>query len=235
MFYHLENDMRRKTCFPTDPCPSTSRLPGLSPQTDLFCSSWFRASGRSEEPEGDRPHHDVSECRLGPGWWSCSPLQGLLCALGWWARRDGAMFFIFFLWEGLTDETRWFMNFPSKMDPQEQVPAGTTSIVLRNLQPDTKYMVSVLPVYPAREGRRQSEEGKTCKLLRDRKVFIRFVPEMLTDSMFFCSQCLWVASAAWRWPTQPSPPSLWTGTQLEATFRAIRSSTFPQTEAWRLW
>lgn len=54
------------------------------------------------------------------------------------------------------------------MDPQEQVPAGTTSIVLRNLQPDTKYTVSVLPMYPAREGRRQSEDGKTCKLLRDK-------------------------------------------------------------------
>lgn len=46
---------------------------------------------------------------------------------------------------------------------QEQVPAGSTSIILRNLMPDTPYKVSVLPVYPAREGRRQSENGRTCK------------------------------------------------------------------------
>lgn len=38
---------------------------------------------------------------------------------------------------------------------------GTTSIILRNLMPDTPYTVSVLPVYPAREGKRQSENGKT--------------------------------------------------------------------------
>lgn len=46
---------------------------------------------------------------------------------------------------------------------QEQVPAGSTSIILRNLMPDTPYTVSVLPVYPAREGKRQSENGRTCK------------------------------------------------------------------------
>ncbi|KAM9355371.1 collagen alpha-1(XII) chain [Pholidichthys leucotaenia] len=46
----------------------------------------------------------------------------------------------------------------------EQVPASTTDIVLRNLQPDTQYTVSVLPVYPAREGKRQSEDGKTLPL-----------------------------------------------------------------------
>uniref|UniRef100_A0A8D3DGG8 Collagen alpha-1(XII) chain n=1 Tax=Scophthalmus maximus TaxID=52904 RepID=A0A8D3DGG8_SCOMX len=46
----------------------------------------------------------------------------------------------------------------------EQVPTGTTSIILRNLMPDTPYTVSVLPVYPAREGKRQSENGKTQPL-----------------------------------------------------------------------
>lgn len=45
--------------------------------------------------------------------------------------------------------------------PQEQVPTGTSSIILRNLSPDTAYRVSVLPVYPAREGKRQSETGRT--------------------------------------------------------------------------
>ncbi|XP_035986482.1 collagen alpha-1(XII) chain isoform X6 [Fundulus heteroclitus] len=49
-------------------------------------------------------------------------------------------------------------------EEMEQVPAGTTSIVLRNLQSDTQYTVSVVPVYPAREGRRQSEDGKTLPL-----------------------------------------------------------------------
>ncbi|MEQ2222114.1 hypothetical protein ILYODFUR_022552 [Ilyodon furcidens] len=49
-------------------------------------------------------------------------------------------------------------------EEMEQVPAGTTSIVLRNLLPDTQYTVSVVPVYPAREGRRQSEDGKTLPL-----------------------------------------------------------------------
>lgn len=48
---------------------------------------------------------------------------------------------------------------------QEQVPASTTNIILRNLMPDTPYTVSVLPVYPAREGKRQSEDGKTCRSL----------------------------------------------------------------------
>ncbi|KAM6915073.1 collagen alpha-1(XII) chain [Xenentodon cancila] len=49
-------------------------------------------------------------------------------------------------------------------EEMEQIPAGTTSIVLRNLMPDTQYTVSVLPVYPAREGKRQSEDGKTLPL-----------------------------------------------------------------------
>lgn len=56
---------------------------------------------------------------------------------------------------------------------QEQVPTGTTSIILRNLMPDTPYTVSVVPVYPAREGKRQSEDGKTCKLLWDCSVVQR--------------------------------------------------------------
>ncbi|TRY57351.1 hypothetical protein DNTS_024942 [Danionella cerebrum] len=47
---------------------------------------------------------------------------------------------------------------------KEQVPGPQTSIVLRNLQPNTLYTVSVVPVYPATEGRRQSENGKTLPL-----------------------------------------------------------------------
>ncbi|XP_071397697.1 collagen alpha-1(XII) chain-like, partial [Centroberyx affinis] len=49
-------------------------------------------------------------------------------------------------------------------EEMEQVPAGTTNIILRNLMPDTPYTVSVVPVYPAREGKRQSENGKTLPL-----------------------------------------------------------------------
>ncbi|XP_038582157.1 collagen alpha-1(XII) chain isoform X5 [Micropterus salmoides] len=49
-------------------------------------------------------------------------------------------------------------------EEMEQVPTGTTSIVLRNLMPDTLYKVSLVPVYPAREGKRQSEDGKTLPL-----------------------------------------------------------------------
>ncbi|XP_069033568.1 collagen alpha-1(XII) chain isoform X2 [Embiotoca jacksoni] len=49
-------------------------------------------------------------------------------------------------------------------EEMEQVPAVTTSIILRNLLPDTQYTVAVLPVYPAREGGRLSEDGKTLPL-----------------------------------------------------------------------
>uniref|UniRef100_A0A671W1X0 Collagen alpha-1(XII) chain n=1 Tax=Sparus aurata TaxID=8175 RepID=A0A671W1X0_SPAAU len=53
---------------------------------------------------------------------------------------------------------------PAAGGAESMVPTGTTSIILRNLLPDTPYTVSVLPVYPAREGKRQSENGRTCKL-----------------------------------------------------------------------
>ncbi|XP_029610443.1 collagen alpha-1(XII) chain isoform X7 [Salmo trutta] len=49
-------------------------------------------------------------------------------------------------------------------EEMEQVPGSTTAIVLRNLKPDTPYTISVLPIYPAREGKRQSENGKTLPL-----------------------------------------------------------------------
>uniref|UniRef100_A0A8C1JIG0 Collagen alpha-1(XII) chain n=1 Tax=Cyprinus carpio TaxID=7962 RepID=A0A8C1JIG0_CYPCA len=49
-------------------------------------------------------------------------------------------------------------------EAMEQLPGAQTSIVLRNLQPDTPYTVSVVPVYPATEGRRQSDNGRTLPL-----------------------------------------------------------------------
>ncbi|KAG7264081.1 hypothetical protein CRUP_009531 [Coryphaenoides rupestris] len=53
---------------------------------------------------------------------------------------------------------------PTMTSLKEMVPAGTTNIVLRNLKPETLYAVSVQPIYPAREGRRQTENGKTLPL-----------------------------------------------------------------------
>ncbi|XP_049446985.1 collagen alpha-1(XII) chain isoform X1 [Epinephelus fuscoguttatus] len=58
----------------------------------------------------------------------------------------------------------FFVPVAGGLEEMEQVPAGTTNIILRNLMPDTPYTVSVLPVYPAREGKRQSEEGTTLPL-----------------------------------------------------------------------
>nr|XP_023830172.1 collagen alpha-1(XII) chain isoform X5 [Salvelinus alpinus] len=49
-------------------------------------------------------------------------------------------------------------------EEMEQVPGSTTTIVLRNLKPDTPYTISVLPIYPVREGKRQAENGKTLPL-----------------------------------------------------------------------
>lgn len=45
--------------------------------------------------------------------------------------------------------------------PQETVTAGTTTTVLRGLQPDTVYTVSLVPVYAEGEGKIMSENGKT--------------------------------------------------------------------------
>ncbi|KAF0023971.1 hypothetical protein F2P81_024601 [Scophthalmus maximus] len=40
----------------------------------------------------------------------------------------------------------------------------TTNAVLRDLQPDTEYRVTLVPVYPDTEGKRTSENGKTKPL-----------------------------------------------------------------------
>ena len=40
---------------------------------------------------------------------------------------------------------------------------STYNTVLKNLQSDTVYTVTVVPVYSAGEGNRVSENGKTCK------------------------------------------------------------------------
>lgn len=40
---------------------------------------------------------------------------------------------------------------------------GTTTTTLRNLDPNTVYNVSVVPVYPDVEGIREDEKGKTSE------------------------------------------------------------------------
>lgn len=46
---------------------------------------------------------------------------------------------------------------------QATVPGNTNYAVLRNLQPDTRYKVTVIPEYPEGDGGRMSDAGKTCK------------------------------------------------------------------------
>lgn len=47
---------------------------------------------------------------------------------------------------------------------QEKVSAGTSSTILRSLQPDTVYTVSLVPVYAEGDGKTASENGKTSEL-----------------------------------------------------------------------
>uniref|UniRef100_A0A8C9VM80 Collagen alpha-1(XII) chain n=1 Tax=Scleropages formosus TaxID=113540 RepID=A0A8C9VM80_SCLFO len=47
---------------------------------------------------------------------------------------------------------------------------GTTSTILRNLLSDTLYTVTVAPVYPEGEGKRQSEKGKTLERIPPRNI-----------------------------------------------------------------
>lgn len=46
---------------------------------------------------------------------------------------------------------------------QVQVSGSTYNTVLKNLQSDTVYTATVVPVYSTGEGQRMSENGKTCK------------------------------------------------------------------------
>lgn len=46
---------------------------------------------------------------------------------------------------------------------QETVSAGTSSTILRGLQPDTVYSVSLVPVYNQGDGKASSETGKTSE------------------------------------------------------------------------
>lgn len=54
-------------------------------------------------------------------------------------------------------------NSPFHAVSQTQVSGMSTSTVLRDLQPDTKYTVTLQPVYTEVEGKRSSANGKTSK------------------------------------------------------------------------
>lgn len=47
---------------------------------------------------------------------------------------------------------------------QTQVSGMSTNTVLRELQPDTEYKVTLVPIYTDVEGKRMSENGKTSEL-----------------------------------------------------------------------
>uniref|UniRef100_A0A3B3Q4H7 Collagen, type XII, alpha 1b n=1 Tax=Paramormyrops kingsleyae TaxID=1676925 RepID=A0A3B3Q4H7_9TELE len=68
-------------------------------------------------------------------------------------------------WEPAEGNVREYKVFyiptPGDVEDMVQISGGTTSTVLRNLHPDTLYTVSVVPVYPETEGKRQSEKGRT--------------------------------------------------------------------------
>lgn len=51
----------------------------------------------------------------------------------------------------------------SSSSNQDQVSGTTTSTVLKNLEPNTEYTVTVVPVYHEMEGKSQSENGKTSE------------------------------------------------------------------------
>ncbi|XP_072558937.1 collagen alpha-1(XII) chain-like isoform X3 [Paramormyrops kingsleyae] len=71
-------------------------------------------------------------------------------------------------WEPAEGNVREYKVFyiptPGDVEDMVQISGGTTSTVLRNLHPDTLYTVSVVPVYPETEGKRQSEKGRTRPL-----------------------------------------------------------------------
>ena len=53
---------------------------------------------------------------------------------------------------------------------QDQVSGTTTTMVLKNLEPNTEYTVTVVPVYHEMEGKSQSKNGKTREFQRVRRL-----------------------------------------------------------------
>lgn len=129
-------------------------------------SASLRASGGREEPAGDRPHHQLPQGALGAGRGGRQDLQHLLLP-GQRRRRARGAFTVQsgFQVDGVTRETEPWLFYDVL---QMQVSGMSTSTVLRDLQPDTKYTVMLVPVYTDVEGKRSSANGRTSKLLDTR-------------------------------------------------------------------
>uniref|UniRef100_A0A3Q4H193 Collagen, type XII, alpha 1b n=1 Tax=Neolamprologus brichardi TaxID=32507 RepID=A0A3Q4H193_NEOBR len=71
-------------------------------------------------------------------------------------------------WDPAVGNVRTYKVFytPQPGGEERMVSGGTTTTILRNLDPDTAYKVAVVPVYPDVEGIRQEEKGKTMKNLQ---------------------------------------------------------------------
>uniref|UniRef100_A0AAX7SU24 Collagen, type XII, alpha 1b n=1 Tax=Astatotilapia calliptera TaxID=8154 RepID=A0AAX7SU24_ASTCA len=69
-------------------------------------------------------------------------------------------------WDAADGAVRLYKVFyvPKAGGEEQMVSGGTTTTILRNLDPDTAYKVAVVPVYPDVEGIRQEEKGKTKAL-----------------------------------------------------------------------
>lgn len=133
----------------------------------------------------------------------------------------------------------------------------STSTVLRDLQPDTKYTVRLVPVYTEVEGKHSSANGKTSKG-SDRRLeathapsaphkpqkeetwWSRLSPEGLKAAkvmllvVCFC-QRRWGGRGTCRSPIQPPAPSRCAGTQRRATSASTASSMFLPPAEPRTW
>lgn len=131
-----------------------------------------RSFGWSQEPAGVEPHHDHPERALGACRGSCERVQSDLCPRRWRSRERGKtggeghcpllrlrdVSPLPFIVSGL-DAVKGVV-----LIQQEKVSAGTSSTILRSLQPDTVYTVSLVPVYAEGDGKTVSENGKTSEL-----------------------------------------------------------------------
>lgn len=126
----------------------------------VTCLISFRAAGRSQEPAGDRPHYQLPASALGAGGGRRQALQHPVCAGGRRDRERGECS------ESITLEPLAFPHTFTELliDPlQTRVSGMSTNTMLRDLQPDTEYRVTLVPVYSDVEGKQVSENGKTSE------------------------------------------------------------------------
>ena len=67
----------------------------------------------------------------------------------------------------------------------------STNTVLRNLQPDVEYKVTVVPVYADMEGKRQSENGKTSESMWFKEEVVFLICLNLLPAIRFSFGLLW--------------------------------------------